>query len=73
MAGRRCVSKSLDNKALRPRAAESGSSISQIVNAALQQALLDDAADLDSFLLHQQEKGVSLWVAARPLSHRLSR
>jgi hypothetical protein len=55
------------HKALRLRAAESGSSISQIVNAALQQALLDDAADLDSFLLHQQ------WVAARPLSHRLSR
>jgi plasmid stability protein len=61
------------HKALRLRAAESGSSISQIVNAALQQALLDDAADLDSFLLHQQEKSVSLWVAARPLSHRLSR
>jgi plasmid stability protein len=36
------------HKALRLRAAESGSSILQIANAALQQALLDEAADLDS-------------------------
>jgi plasmid stability protein len=47
------------HKALRLRAAESAKSISQIVNAALQQALLDDAVDLDSFLLHQHEENVS--------------
>ncbi len=47
------------HKALRLRAAESGASVSQIVNAAVRQALLDDAADLDSFLLHQDEKSVS--------------
>jgi plasmid stability protein len=46
------------HKALRLRAAETGSSISQIVNLALRQALSDDAADFDSFLLHNDEKNI---------------
>ena len=45
--------------ALRLRAAESGVSISQLVNDALRESLSDDAADLDAFLLQQDQKNVS--------------
>jgi plasmid stability protein len=47
------------HKALRLRAAESGASVSQLVNEALQQALADDAADLDAFVLQKNERHVS--------------
>jgi hypothetical protein len=47
------------HKALRLRSAESGTSISQIVNEAVRQSLADEAADLDSFLLHDEEENVS--------------
>jgi plasmid stability protein len=47
------------HKALRLRAAETGSSISQLVNEALRQSLSDDAADFDAFLLHEGEQNVS--------------
>jgi len=47
------------HKALRLRAAESGSTVSQLVNEALRNALADDAADLDAFLLQQNERHVS--------------
>ncbi len=47
------------HKAFRLRAAETGSSISQLVNEALRRSLSDDAADLDAFLLHKDEKHVS--------------
>ncbi len=45
--------------ALRLRAAESGTSVSQLVNEALRQSLADDAEDFDAFLLQQNEKHVS--------------
>jgi len=47
------------HKSLRMRSAETGTSISQIVNEAVRQSLADEAADLDSFLLHDEEENVS--------------
>ena len=47
------------HKALKLRAAESGASVSQLVNEALRQTFADDAADLDAFLLQQNERHVS--------------
>jgi hypothetical protein len=47
------------HKSLRLRAAETGTSISQIVNEAIRLSLADEAADLDSFLLHDEEEHVS--------------
>jgi plasmid stability protein len=47
------------HQALRLRAAESGLSVSELVNSALRQALADDAADLDAFLLHRDEPEIS--------------
>jgi hypothetical protein len=47
------------HKALRLRAAESGLPISQLVNEALRQKFADEAADLDAFLLQQEERHVS--------------
>ncbi len=47
------------HQALRLRAAESGSSISQLVNDALLRSLADDAHDLDAFLLHRNEATIS--------------
>jgi len=47
------------HKALRLRAAESGASVSLLVNQALREALADDAADMDAFLLQQGESHVS--------------
>jgi hypothetical protein len=47
------------HKALRLRSAETGTSISQIVNEAMRLSLADEAADLDSFLLHDEEKNMS--------------
>jgi hypothetical protein len=47
------------HKSLRLRSAETGTSISQIVNEAIRLSLADEAADLDSFLLHDEEKNVS--------------
>jgi len=47
------------HKALRLRAAESGRSVSVLVNSAVQQMLAEDAADLDSFLLHREEPEMS--------------
>jgi hypothetical protein len=47
------------HKSLRLRSAETGTSISQIVNEAIRRALADEAADLDSFLLHDEEQNVS--------------
>jgi plasmid stability protein len=44
------------HKALRLRAAESGDSISRLVNSIIKAALADDAADFDAFLLHQDER-----------------
>jgi hypothetical protein len=47
------------HKSLRLRSAETGTSISQIVNEAIRLSLADEAADLDSFLLHDEEEHVS--------------
>jgi plasmid stability protein len=47
------------HKALRLRAAESGVSVSELVNEALKESLSDDAADLDAFLLQQDQMNVS--------------
>lgn len=44
------------HKALRLRAAESGNSISQLVNSIIKTALAEDAEDFDAFLLHRDEK-----------------
>jgi hypothetical protein len=47
------------HKSLRLRSAETGTSISQIVNEAIRRSLADEAADLDSFRLHDDEENVS--------------
>jgi hypothetical protein len=47
------------HKSLRLRSAETGTSISQIVNEAIRRLLADEAADFDSFLLHDGEESVT--------------
>jgi len=47
------------HEALRLRAAKSGVSVSQLVNEVLRESLSDDAADLEAFLLQQEQRNVS--------------
>ncbi len=47
------------HQALRMRAAVTGTSISQMVNATVRVALAEDAEDLDAFDLHREEKDMS--------------
>ena len=58
------------HKALRLKAASTERSISEMVNSALRQALLEDAEDLADFSLRREEKSVTFEDFVKSLRRR---
>ena len=58
------------HRALRVRAANSGQSISDLVNAAVRQSLAEDAADLETFDERKQEPNLNFEQVVRNLKRR---